>query len=213
MASHQRHPGPIALNGHTQTRYARNGEVHIAFQVVGDGDLDILLIDTWVHHVEAVWEVPDFARFLRRLSSFGRLIHFDRRGTGLSDPVPIDRLPDLETQVGDAVAVLRAAGSGGAAVMGLNDGTIVAALLAARHPELCRALVLFPFTKIHQLEGGIPMGSIDEVIELIEAVAPTDDVGMEILAPSRVGDDRFSGQLARLRRNAVRPGVMGHYYR
>ena len=97
--------------------------------------------------------------------------------------------------------------------MGLNDGTIVAALLAARHPELCRALVLFPFTKIHQLEGGIPMGSIDEVIELIEAVAPTDDVGMEILAPSRVGDDRFSGQLARLRRNAVRPGVMGHYYR
>jgi hypothetical protein len=79
----------------TQTQFARNGDVHIAFQVVGEGDLDLLLIDTWVHHVEAVWDFPDFARFLRRLSSFGRLIHFDRRGTGLSDPVPLDQLPEV----------------------------------------------------------------------------------------------------------------------
>jgi pimeloyl-ACP methyl ester carboxylesterase len=122
-----------------RTQYARNGDVHSAFQVVGEGDLDLLLIDTWVHHVEAVWDFPDFARFLRRLSSFGRLIHFDRRGTGLSDPVPLAQLPDLQTQVGDAVAVLKAAGSDGAAVIGLNDGTIVAVLLAAAHPELCRA--------------------------------------------------------------------------
>jgi hypothetical protein len=64
-----------------RTQYARNGDVHLAFQVVGDGALDLLLIDTWVHHVEAVWDFPEFARFLRRLSSFGRLIHFDRRGT------------------------------------------------------------------------------------------------------------------------------------
>ncbi|MGH8948836.1 MAG: adenylate/guanylate cyclase domain-containing protein, partial [Acidimicrobiia bacterium] len=68
------------------TRYAQNDGINIAYQVVGEGDLDLLLIDTWVHHVEAVWDVPDFARFLRRLGSFGRLIHFDRRGTGLSDP-------------------------------------------------------------------------------------------------------------------------------
>jgi Winged helix DNA-binding domain len=108
-------------------KYARNGDVHLAFQAIGDGPLDLLLIDTWVHHVEAVWDFPDFARFLRRLSSFGRLIHFDRRGTGLSDPVPLDQLPDLETQVGDAVAVLKAAGSDGAAVIGLNDGTLFAA--------------------------------------------------------------------------------------
>jgi hypothetical protein len=66
-----------------RTQYARNGDVHLAFQAIGDGPLDLLLIDTWVHHVEAVWDFPDFARFLRRLSSFGRLIHFDRRGTGL----------------------------------------------------------------------------------------------------------------------------------
>ncbi|HEX2069442.1 MAG TPA: alpha/beta hydrolase, partial [Actinomycetota bacterium] len=92
-----------------QTRFARNGDVHIAFQTVGAGPLDILLVDTWFHHVEAVWDFPDLARFLRRLSSFGRLIHFDRRGTGLSDPVPLDRLPSVETQVEDVLAVLDAA--------------------------------------------------------------------------------------------------------
>src|SRR5438034_10737366 len=121
------------------TEFARNGDVHIAYQVVGTGSPDLLLVDTWGHHVEAVWDFPDLARFLRRLSAFGRLIHFDRRGTGLSDPVPLDRLPDLETQVGDAAAVLKAAQSDGAAVIGLNDGTIVATLLAAAHPELSRS--------------------------------------------------------------------------
>jgi class 3 adenylate cyclase len=196
-----------------RTQYARNGDVHLAFQVVGDGALDLLLIDTWVHHVEAVWDFPDFARFLRRLSSFGRLIHFDRRGTGLSDPVPLAQLPDLQTQVGDAVAVLKAAGSDGAAVIGLNDGTIVAVLLAAAHPELCRSLALFTLTSAHTLAAGMPMESIDEVIQLIESSAVTDDSGVELLAPSRVGDERFDRQLARLQRFSVRPGAYGHYYR
>ena len=65
-----------------ETRFAKVGDVHIAYQVVGDGPIDILFIDTWVHHVEAVWDFPEFARLLRRLTSIGRLIHFDRRGTG-----------------------------------------------------------------------------------------------------------------------------------
>jgi pimeloyl-ACP methyl ester carboxylesterase len=85
-----------------QTRFVRNGDVHLAYQIVGSGPIDLLLIDTWVHHVDLVWDIPDFARLLRRLSSFARLIQFDRRGTGLSDPVPVDALPDLETQVEDA---------------------------------------------------------------------------------------------------------------
>lgn len=109
-----------------ETRFAKTGDVHIAYQVVGEGPIDILFIDTWVHHVEAVWNFPDFARLLRRLASFGRLIHFDRRGTGLSDPVPLDRLPDFDTQVADVIAVLDAAGSERPAVVGTNDGTMVA---------------------------------------------------------------------------------------
>ena len=92
------------------TRFARNGDVHLAYQVVGDGPVDLLFIDDWVHHVELVWEVAEFARFLRQLSGFARLIHFDRRGTGLSDPVPPDAVPDLETQVADVIAILDAAG-------------------------------------------------------------------------------------------------------
>ena len=198
---------------HPRTRYAKNGEVHIAYQVVGEGDLDILLIDTWVHHVEAVWDFPDFARFLRRLSSIGRLIHFDRRGTGLSDSVPLDELPDFPTQVDDAVAVLQAAGAERAAVIGLNDGTIVASMLAAHREELCRALVLFTFAATHALAAGMPMESIDEVIAVIEAATVSGDSGVELLAPSRVGDERFDRDLARLQRFSVRPGAYGHFYR
>ena len=196
-----------------RTRFAKNGDVHIAYQVVGEGDLDILLIDTWVHHVEAVWDFPDFARFLRRLSSLGRLIHFDRRGTGLSDSVPLDQLPDFPTQVDDAVAVLEAAGSDRPAVIGLNDGTIVASLLAAQRSERCRALVLFTFAASHSLAAGMPMESIDEVIAVIEAGALTDDSGVELLAPSRVDDERFDRHLSRLQRFSVRPGAYGHFYR
>jgi class 3 adenylate cyclase len=197
----------------TQTQYARNGDVHIAFQVLGEGDVDLLLVDTWVHHVEAVWDFPDFARFLRRLSSFGRLIHFDRRGTGLSDPVPLDQLPDFHTQVGDAIAVMRAAGSDSAAVIGLNDGTIIGMLLAADHPELCKSLVLFTPTRAHSLAGGMPMEQVDEVVEMLTANVIAERSGVEMLAPSRVGDERFDQQLARFQRFSVRPGAFAHYFR
>lgn len=196
-----------------ETRFARNGDVHLAYQAIGSGPLDLLLVDTWVHHVEAVWDFPDFARFLRRLSSFGRLIHFDRRGTGLSDPVPLDKLPDPETQVDDALTVLDAAGAREAAVIGLNDGTLVAMLLAAGHPERCRSLVLFATAARHQFAAGMPMEAIDDVIEMITASQASGDSGVEFLAPSRVGDEHFSQRLLRLQRYSVRAGAIGHYYR
>lgn len=193
------------------TRFALHGDVHVAYQTVGSGPIDLLLVDTWVHHVEAVWDFPDFARFLRRLGSLGRLIHFDRRGTGLSDPVPLDRLPDFDTQVDDVLCVLDAAGSHGAAVVGTNDGTLVAILLAAAHPERCRSLVLFAPTAKHEVTAGTPLGTIDEVVELISR--NMDDSGAEWLAPSRLGDDPFDRHLRRLQRFSVRQGAMGHYYR
>ncbi|MEO8291691.1 MAG: adenylate/guanylate cyclase domain-containing protein [Actinomycetota bacterium] len=196
-----------------ETRFARNGDIHLAYQTVGSGPLDLLLVDTWVHHVEAVWDFPDFARFLRRLASFGRLIHFDRRGTGLSDPVPLDRLPDLETQVDDVVAVLDAVGSSEAAVLGLNDGTLVAMMLAVHHPERCRSLVLFAPTAAHTHAAGMPKEEVDAVIEQMTLGAEEGQSGVEFLAPSRAHDQRFSRQLARLQRYSVRPGAMGHYYR
>jgi class 3 adenylate cyclase len=164
-----------------------------------------------VHHVEAVWDFPDFARFLRRLSSFGRLIHFDRRGTGLSDPVPLDRLPDFQTQMEDVVAVLDAAGSKSTAVFGTNDGTLVAMLLAAAHPERCRSLVLCAPTVKHHQAGGLPMEEIEESLRLMTAAV--DESGVYVLAPSRADDEQFDRQLLRFQRNSVRQGAMAHYYR
>ena len=196
-----------------QTQFARNGDVHIAFQTVGTGPLDILLVDTWFHHVEAVWDFPDFARFLRRLSSFGRLIHFDRRGTGLSDPVPLDKLPDVETQVRDALAVLDEAEAPQPSVLGLTDGALVATILAANHPERCRSLVLFPAVAKHHQAGGMPMEVIDQVLEEMTRTRTTGGSGVEILAPSRANDERFSQHLARLQRHSVRPGAIGHFFR
>ncbi len=195
------------------TRYAQNGDMHVAFQVVGQGERDLLFIDSWTHHVEAVWDFPDFARFLRRLGSLGRLIHFDRRGTGLSDPVAMEHLPDLETQVGDALAVLDVAESDVATVIGVNDGSIVATMLAAQHPERCESLVLFTMAAEHTLGAGLPFDSIDEVIEMITRDAVTGDSGVSMLAPSRLDDAEFDRDLARLQRLSVRPGVTGHFYR
>jgi class 3 adenylate cyclase len=199
--------------GAPKTRFAQHGDVHLAYQTVGDGPLDVFLVDTWVHHVEAVWDFPEFARFLRRLASFGRLIHFDRRGTGLSDPVPLDRLPDVATQVEDAITVLDAAGSRQPAVIGLNDGTLVAMLLAASQPERCRSLLLFAATAKHQQAAGLPMEAIDQAIETMTRGLTAGGGGVEFLARSRLGDERFAQDLGRLQRLSVRPGAIGHYYR
>jgi hypothetical protein len=88
-----------------ETRYAKKDGVHIAYQAVGEGDLDLLLVGSWFSHVEARWEIPGFAHYLRRLSSFSRLISFDKHGMGLSDPIPLDRLPPLEEWMDDVRAV------------------------------------------------------------------------------------------------------------
>jgi class 3 adenylate cyclase len=200
-----------------QTRFVRNGDVHLAYQIVGTGPIDLLFIDTWVHHVDLVWDIPDFARLLRRLSSFARLIQFDRRGTGLSDPVPVDALPDLETQVDDVIAVLDAAESERPAVLGVSDGNFVAMLLAATHPDRCRALALYAPAAMQLAAPDHPIGFtlefVEETIQLMTDGLLQGGGGLEWLAPSRVGDERFEAQLARLQRSALRPGAIGHYYR
>src|SRR5579884_2351488 len=123
------------------TRYARSGELHIAYQVVGDGPLDLLYVPSWISQVEHYWEEPSVTRYFSRLTSFSRLIMFDRRGSGLSDPLP--RAPTLEEQMDDIVAVLDAAGSERAAVFALLEGGALAALFAATHPERVSGLVLY----------------------------------------------------------------------
>ena len=123
-----------------ETRYALSGDVHIAYQVVGDGPPDLVFIPSLTPHVELVWENPPQARFFGRLASIGRLLLFDKRGTGMSDRVV--GTPPLEVRMDDIRAVMDAAGSERAVLCGLGDGGPLCALFAATYPERTTALVL-----------------------------------------------------------------------
>ena len=125
-----------------EVSYARSGEVRIAYQVLGDGPVDLVLVHGWVCTFQPGWEYPKLADFYRRLASMGRLILFDKRGTGLSDRVSPERLPDLETRMDDVRAVLDAADSRRAVILGFSEGGSMSTLFAATHPERTLALVL-----------------------------------------------------------------------
>jgi DNA-binding SARP family transcriptional activator/pimeloyl-ACP methyl ester carboxylesterase len=122
--------------------HARSGDIRIAYQVVGDGPIDLVLVHGWICSFSAGWENPRLAAFYRRLASMGRLILFDKRGTGLSDRVSPDRLPDLETRIDDVRAVMDAVGSERAVLLGISEGGSMSALFAAMHPQRTLALVL-----------------------------------------------------------------------
>jgi pimeloyl-ACP methyl ester carboxylesterase len=123
-----------------ETRYARSGDVNIAYQVVGDGPFDLVFVPGYVTHLEVQWKLPNFAPFLEELASFARLIRFDKRGTGMSDPV--SGAPTLETRMDDVRAVMDAVGSQRAAFYGLSEGAAMSILFAATYPERTAALVV-----------------------------------------------------------------------
>ena len=124
-----------------ETLYARSGDLHIAYQVIGAGPIDVVWIPGWISNIDHYWEEPSVARYFNRIASFSRLILFDRRGTGVSDPLP--RAPTLEEQMDDVVAVMEAAGSEQAAFYAQLEGGAMAMLFAATHPERTRALVVY----------------------------------------------------------------------
>jgi pimeloyl-ACP methyl ester carboxylesterase len=123
-----------------ETRYALSGDVNIAYQVAGDGPFDVIFVPGFVTHVEVQWRLPGMGDFIRGLGSFSRLIRFDKRGTGMSDPV--SGAPSLETRMDDVRAVMDAAGSRRAAFYGLSEGAAMSILFAATYPERTAALVV-----------------------------------------------------------------------
>jgi pimeloyl-ACP methyl ester carboxylesterase len=125
------------------TRYARSGDVNIAYQVTGEGPIDLVFVMGWVSNLEAFWQEPTVASVFYRLASFSRLILFDKRGTGLSDRVPIDRLPTLEQRMDDVRAVMDAAGSERAALFGVSEGGPMCSVFAASFPQRTSALVMY----------------------------------------------------------------------
>ena len=122
-------------------RYAKTGDYHIAYTVSGDGPIDLVWVPTWIHQVEHVWEEPSLAATYARIGQFARLITFDRRGSGLSDPIV--GAPTLEEQMDDVLAVMDAVGSERAAVLGMLEGGTLASTFAATHPDRVGALVLY----------------------------------------------------------------------
>jgi len=186
------------------TRYAKSGDYSIAYQVVGDAPLDLVYVPGFVSHVEHAWEDPDFALFLGRLASFSRLILFDKRGTGLSDRVPVQKLPTLEERMDDVRAVMDAAGSEKAALFGVSEGGPMSMLFATTYPERISALVLYG-TYAKRVRGhDYPWApTIEEHRENLDAVqrewgGPNQ---AEAWAPSVADDDRFKrwwGQYLRL---------------
>jgi pimeloyl-ACP methyl ester carboxylesterase len=191
-----------------ETRYARSGDVNIAYQVVGDGPLDLVYVPGWVSNIDLMWEDPSYAAMLERFASFARLILFDKRGTGLSDPVPVDELPDLEQRMDDVRAVMDAVGSERAAIVGHSEGGSMSALFAATFPDRVGALVMMGcFAKRIRTDDYPWAPTWEERLETIQDAErrwPPEDY-VEVLAPSRAHDEGFRRWLGRYLRNGASP--------
>jgi pimeloyl-ACP methyl ester carboxylesterase/class 3 adenylate cyclase len=195
----------------SETRYSRSADgVHIAYQMLGDADLDIVLSPGFVSHLEHAWEDPSLARFLRRLASFSRLIVYDRRGTGMSDRVPDDRPALLEDRVSDIATLMDAVGSERAAIVGLSETGAVALLFAATHPERTRAAVVYgSFARLGDTDPVYPWAPDPRETEWLEHLERNWGRGalyLDQFAPSLVGDERYEEWFAKLERLAVSPG-------
>src|SRR3981081_1730090 len=149
----------------TGAKYARSGDVNIAYQVVGDGPIDLVLVLGWVSHLAYVWELPAMAAFLNRLASFSRLILFDKRGCGMADRV--HPLPSLEQRIDDVRAVMDAAGSKRAALLGISEGGVMSALFAATYPERAAGLIIDGSYPSALRRPGYPWGFTEEQFERV----------------------------------------------
>ena len=151
------------------TRYAKSGPVSIAYQVVGDGPTDLILVPGFVSHVEVAWEEPRLAHFLGRLASFSRLIMFDKRGTGMSDPVA--SAPSMDERMDDIRAVMDAAGSPRGTLFGISEGGTLSLLFARAHPERCESIILYGSWARRLAGEDYPYGpSAEELDDIVAAM-------------------------------------------
>src|SRR2546430_4616360 len=191
----------------TGARYARSGDVNIAYQVVGDGPIDLVLVLGWVSHLAYVWELAAIAAFLRRVASFSRLILFDKRGCGMSDRV--HPLPTLEQRMDDLRAVLDAVGSKTTALMGISEGGVMSALFAATYPERTAGLIIDGSYPSALRRPGYPWGVTEDVFG--PRVRHARDtwgkvIGIERYAPSQVDNPEVARWWATFTQMSASPG-------
>jgi len=193
-----------------ETQYARSGDMHIAYQVVGDGPFDLLFVHGWISHIEHLWEEPSISRFFARLASFSRLILLDKRGTGLSDPVPLDRLPTLEERMDDVRAVLDAAGSERVVLLGTSEAGALNLLFAASEPQRTAALILLnSYARLawgEDYASGIPRDHAEALLALIERDWGK-GVAFEALIASQTDNHAMRNWWRRYQRLAASPGA------
>jgi pimeloyl-ACP methyl ester carboxylesterase len=190
------------------TRYTRSGNVNIAYQVVGDGPIDLVVVPGWISNVEMFWEEPTVARFFRVLASFSRLIIFDKRGTGLSDRSIA--LPTLEDRMDDVRAVLDAVGSERAALFGYSEGGPMCALFAATYPERTTALIMYGTYAKRLWSPDYPWApTLEERAQWYASILEEwgGPVDLSFLAPSLAADERFSRRWAMFLRQSASPGT------
>jgi pimeloyl-ACP methyl ester carboxylesterase/class 3 adenylate cyclase len=193
-----------------ETRYAKSGDVHIAYQVLGDGPIDLVFVPGFVSNVEATWDVPGRAAFFRRLASFSRLILFDKRGTGMSDRT--SQIFTLEQRMEDVHAVMEAAGSKRAALLGISEGGPMSILFAASYPQRTSALVLCGSYAKRSWAPDYPFGwksdTWDRVLGNMErAWGTAEGVNMAMWAPSIAGDAQRMAAAVAYFRAAASPGA------
>lgn len=199
-----------------ETRYATRGDIHIAYQVTGEGPLDLVLVSVWFSHLEARWEIPGFAHMLDRLGAFSRVIAFDKYGIGLSDPAPPGAPPPLEEWMDDVRAVMDAVKVERAVLMGAADGGMMAALFAATYPQRVSSLILanssarlslasdFPF--------GLPQSTQESLIEMTQQAWGGPGI-MLATNPSLVDDPEGQQAWARYLRLSASPATAGDVLR
>ena len=188
-----------------ETRYAKSGDVRIAYQVIGNGPIDLVFVPGFLSNLEVHWEDPGYSHLLHRFGAFTRLIQFDKRGTGLSDRIDNRDLPSLETRMDDVRAVMDAAGSGRAVLLGASEGAPMSILFAATYPERTRALVLYGgYAHFHTWVMGP-----DALAAFVDNAERTWGSGASLanFAPGRVDDAHFKAWWARFERLSVSPSA------
>jgi class 3 adenylate cyclase/alpha-beta hydrolase superfamily lysophospholipase len=193
-----------------ETQFTRTADdVSIAYKVLGDGPFDLVVVPGFVSHVELIWEVPPAVHMIQRLASFARLIMFDKRGSGMSDPVM--GAPTLEERIDDVRAVMDGAGSEQAVLVGISEGVPMSILFAATHPERVRALVLYGGMARTTWAEDYPWATpADALIESSREMAPyiNDGAMVEIMAPSIADFPEARRMWARLQRYGATPAML-----
>ena len=199
------------------TRYVKSAGGYVAYQVIGDGPRDLVFVTNWSTNLDAMWEEPALAHFFHRLARIGRVICFDKRGTGVSDPVPLTALPTLEEWMDDARVVLDAVGSRRAVVLGDTEGGPMAMLFAATYPDRVSELVLLNTFARWRRAADYPIGMPDDtVVKLVERYERhwgQLPAMLALTAPGLAGDTRAEEWFLRYQRMSMPPGAATQMYR